>query len=247
MRVGKQKLLVGVLICIFMRGAGAAQSANNPANTPLKSCAEVLRSRGIDLSEPSLIAALQNRDPQIRSLAALKLAEDHDYGAVSPIKNALNSETDPRPKVALSEALWGLHDPEGLTTLQNMCSDAALSIDMLVEVVQHLNIIDRSSAKCAEPILAYLDAHRDSESRTRALPALPDMYRWVEAGHAGRIALQLQDMLSDEAPYVRLEAGHAIAQIHMSSAASALYEAISRETDPVVQERLQDDLNKLER
>jgi hypothetical protein len=48
---------------------------------------------GIDTSEPSLVAALKNSDPEARSLAAAELAENHDDLAKPAIENALSAET----------------------------------------------------------------------------------------------------------------------------------------------------------
>jgi len=47
---------------------------------------------GIDTSEPSLIAALKNSDPEVRSLAAAELAEKHDDLVKPAIENSLSRD-----------------------------------------------------------------------------------------------------------------------------------------------------------
>lgn len=229
----------GILVLLlFVR---AAQSSGGG---PLTSFADSLRAHGIGLSQPALIDALRNSDPEIRAVAALKLDEDHDSASVAPIEDALATETDPRTRIAMAEALWGLHDPTGLASLQAMCTDESLSIFDIVEVAQHLGLIGESSAACASPILTYLDPTTDR--RQVVLPALPDLYRWVPSRQAAQIISNLQDMLTDEDGTVRMEASHALAQIGSRGSIEALSKAIAQENDPSVQASLENDLDRLE-
>lgn len=248
MQVFGVKSFIVVALCTFVPTVAACQTGGVHTSTgqPLTSFADFLHSRGIALSEPSLLNALANSDPKVRSVAALTLAQDHDYDAVSSIKSALASESNPSTQIAMAEALRGLHDPQGIAFLQAMCNDRSLSLSNLVNVVQHLNMIGESSQLCADRILRDLaSASNSSEAREIALPALPDMYQWVSPEQAGQIVTTLENMLGDRSPYVRMEAGHSLVRINSYSSASALRSAISKATDPVVRSSLQNDLNKL--
>jgi hypothetical protein len=74
-------LLVSAVLGTSAAHQQAAAQANSPCDPKTSLCgvglttfAEALREKGIDTSEPSLIAALSNTDPQIRSLAANQLS-----------------------------------------------------------------------------------------------------------------------------------------------------------------------------
>jgi HEAT repeat protein len=227
---------------------GIAQGASDSQNGPLTPFADSLRSRGIEISKPSLISALRNPDPEIRSLAALKLAEDHDSDTLPLIVRALSVEEVQTARTGISSALWSLlGNPKGLAYLQRMCSDSSLSINVIVDVVHTLNVVNKSSAQCAGFILGYLDSHDDSESRLSLLRALSAMYRWVPQDQAGRMAEMLQDMLGDKNPSIRMDAGHALVEISLGSSTEAHRSAISRENDPVVRSSLQRDLSVLQK
>jgi hypothetical protein len=249
-RTGIAKLSIVVVFCFITSGFATSQKRVVSSSTggPLTPFADTLRAHGFDTSEPSLLRALGNSDPEVRSVAALKLAEDHHFGAVRSIKDALASESNLRTRIAMSEAIWGLHDPKGIASLQAMCSDQSLALSDLVEVVQHLNILGHSSQLCADPVFRHLaSAGNSSEAREIALPALPNMYRWVSPEEASQIVTTLQEMLTDSSAYGRLEAGHSLVRIKSYASADALRTAISRQTDSVVRSSLQEDLDELEK
>lgn len=223
----------------------APQIIAHANGSPPTSLADSLRSKGIDLSRPSLLAALRNSDPQVRGLAAMKLAENHDSEAVPAIKNALAVETSPSARIDFGLALWTIKDPDGIVTLRAMCSDASLSIDAIVEVVQELSMIHESSQPCASPVLAFLDSHRDSESRLRSLFALPDLYPWVTPRQAENILQMLVGMLTDEDPAVRMQTAQSLVQIGMPSFEAPIRAQMLRETDPVVRSSLETSLDML--
>jgi HEAT repeat protein len=241
------KAIVNVMAFILAMGTVAAQSGSSATSGALKPFAESLRSHGIEISEPSLISALRNGDPEVRSLAALKLAEDHHFGATPSIEAALSVERVPSARIGLASALWTLQDPKGADHLRSMCSDSSLSIYVIVDVVRSLNVINESSAPCAGFILSYLDTHKDSESRSVALWAFSSMYRWVPRGDADRMAAMLQEMLRAQDPSVRLGASHALVEIGQHSFAQAISDAMSKEQYPNVRASLQRDLAVLEK
>lgn len=254
MRV-RTRMLLSLVICLLALSPAVAQKTTSET-TPivqqprgaLESVSDALRARGIGTSEPSLISALLNKDQLVRSLAALQLAQDHDYAAIPSIKAALKVESNPKARIAMSEALWGLHDPKGLPSLQAMCTDPFLSIYDLVDVVQHLATIGESSEACATPIIRYLKQFGGStEANEIVLPALPDLYKWVSPNQAGRIVSALQEMLSDRDGSVRIRASHGLVQIRSRSSIAVLRDAASRETDPVMRSALESDVSELEK
>jgi len=240
-------LLLGLLTCFLAPRVSVAQKASFGPGTaaPLS---DALRARGIGTSEPSLISALANEDQWVRSLAALKLAEDHDYDAIPSIGAALKVESSPKARIAMSEALWGLHDPNGLPSLQAMCTDSTLSIYDRVYLVRHLNSDGASNGACAAPILRYLDSSRcSSDARKIALAAFPALYKWASAPQMAQIVSALQEMLADSDAFIRLQASHTLVQIGSRSSLPLVRDAASRETDPNVQSALKAEVRELEK
>lgn len=209
---------------------------------------DALRARGIGTSEPSLISALVNEDQWVRSLAALKLAEDHHDDAIPSIEAALKVESSPKARIAMSEALWGLHDPKGLPSLQAMCTDPTLSIYDRVYLVRHLNSDGASNGACAAPILRYLDSSgSSSDARKIVLSAFPALYKWASAPQMAQIVSAIQEMLGAPDAFVRLQASHALVQIGSRSSLPLVRDAASREADLNVRSALKADVRELEK
>src|SRR6202167_3048565 len=110
MRMTHRHLVTALLISSV--GAVAAFAQDVEVSTPrMHSSEEGLASHGLtDLSEESLIAALSHSDPQVRTIAAMKLAEDHHDDAAPAIRSALSREQDLKAQIGFSQALWELHD-----------------------------------------------------------------------------------------------------------------------------------------
>src|ERR1700756_1822524 len=130
--------------------------AQNAPFTPLRveTPAEALRSHGItDLSEESLTTALRNRDPQVRTLAANKLAGDGRSDAVPAIETALADEKDLRAQAQIAEALVILHDPKGVERLRSMCTDTSMPSEGLLAAIDVLQITHSSMGVCGQTVL----------------------------------------------------------------------------------------------
>jgi HEAT repeat protein len=191
---------------------------------------------------------MQNRDPEIRALAAGSLAR-HENDAAPLIENALAIEPDPKTQMAMAGALWELKDPKGVEHLQGMCENASTPVWVLVGVVQHLSDIGESTSACFDPIVDYAESGTDtSDRRQRILPALTGLFRGGgDPEKAAHIVSMLEAMLTDEAAFVRIQAGDALAQIHSHSSTGALQKAVSQELDPNNRSSLQNDLVRLEK
>jgi HEAT repeat protein len=84
---------------------------------------DLLREDHIELTEPSLIRALKNPNPEVRFLASMKLAEDKAIDAIPEVKEALAAEKVPRTRVNLAVGLGLLGDPGGRDELEGLCAD----------------------------------------------------------------------------------------------------------------------------
>ena len=84
---------------------------------PVETFADGLTRRNIPLTEPDLIAALKNPDPEIRSLAAAQLAEMKVTDALPQIVRAAQDERDIRTQVNIAAAATWLGSDQGLLIL----------------------------------------------------------------------------------------------------------------------------------
>jgi hypothetical protein len=211
--------------------------------------AEALKDHGIDLAPASLIAALKNSDPYVRSLAANMLAQDRILEAIPQIESALAAETDPQASIGISGALSALNDPKGAKSLQATCMDSKLPIRFIIESASHLQLLHLPSGACADTILNALKVESNASYRDYALYPLAAMYREVPPDQARRILAAIEGLIKDPAQqmHVHLMASHALAQIGASSSIEALNAAILREHDPNVKARMQVDLDTLQK
>jgi HEAT repeat protein len=249
MPVNRTVRLIGVVICSCVATSLTAQNGGIASNDRGKSPAEELRSYGIELSEPSLLAALRNSNPRVRMLAAHQLQSDGDTDAIPAIQSALSAEKDPRAGVGIATALSGLHDSKGTEYLQAMCTDTTQPIRVVFEATQMLQLLDAPSGGCADALLQSLNTASDRDYRDVILSLLPAIYPEVSHEQSVRILQAIENLLKDKTqqPSVRLAAGQALAQIGLPSSAETLREALLKENDPVMRESLQSDLNVLEK
>jgi len=249
----------GAISALGLLAFGAAMTClgSNPADGQVLpssqgriiTVAEALKDHGIDTAPASLIAALKNSDPYVRSLAANMLAQDRILEAVPLIESALTAETDPQARIGISGALSSLNDPKGAESLQAMCRDSKLPIRFIIESALHLQILRLPSGACVERLLDPLKIGNDASYRDSALYPLTAMYREVAPDQAGRILAVIEGLLKDPAQQmnVRLMASHALVQIGAPSSVEAFNTAILGEQDPNIKARIQADLDTLQK
>jgi HEAT repeat protein len=240
-------LLIPLIVLLALETAIAQNGTVRVDNSGIQSFEDYLRERGIDPSTDSLLDALQNRDPGVRSMAALLLAQNQNVDAIAPIENALSRDPSPHVRIAMAQALWSLHDAKGLTYLQGMCTDASLSIYVLVEVVQQLDLMGESGITCIDPVLNYLHAESNSTDRLQVvISTLPRMYRWGSSEQTARIVHILEDALQDKDGTVRMLASHGLTQMKSYTSIGLLQKLVRQEKDEVVRASLQTDLDALQ-
>ncbi len=247
LRSGTARIL-GTIIIGCLSTVVIAQNADTPANSRGRTSAEILRDYGIDPSESSLLAALKNANPRVRMLAAFQLQSDRDNDAIPAIERALSDEKDPMMRAEIATALGAL-DHSGIEHLQAMCADAALPIRALTYAVQMLQLLNESSAGCLDRVLGSLNRADERDYLDTTVTLLPPIYSEVSRDQADWILSSIQKLLNDRSqqPSVRLAAGQALAEIGAPSSIDIVRGALSREDDPVMRSRLQEDLTALEK
>ncbi|NYF92290.1 HEAT repeat domain-containing protein (plasmid) [Tunturiibacter empetritectus] len=237
--------MINALIFIGILVAGhrppIAQAIQLTSNDQGISFADSLRSRGVGTSPSELGGALRNADPQVRALAAYKLAEDHDSEAAQKIEVALVIEKNLQTRIDFSSALWSLGDEVGRKQLVAICNDLSLPPKAITDAASHLHMMGQDG-RCENGILTLIDRATESYQRLDLLPFLPTIYSGASQKTIDRIVAIAQGMLNDKSPAVRISASHVLAQVGSKSSATVIRDASMRETDPVVRSSLQQDL-----
>jgi len=249
MKIGWFISMILTTVGFALIGVATAQDTVTKTDHALKSFADSLRSHGIEISKQALTIALSNNDPEVRALAANQLAQDHDSDAIPSIEQALSNEKDSRTRVEISSALWALGDSKGANELQAMCSTASLPIAVTIEAVQNLQMVHLSTSGCVTTVLESLKKVESIDYRADILSLFPAMYIDSTDNQAGQIVSVSENLLSDttQQPAVRMSASHVLAQIKSSSSAAVVRSALLRESDPIVQASLKEDLKVLEK
>jgi hypothetical protein len=228
--------LLATALLISSMGAAAAFAQDFEVSTPrMHSLEEGLASHGLsDLSEQSLIAALSHSDPHVRTMAAMKLAEDHHDDAAPAIESALSREQDLNTQIGLSEALWGLHDSYGIAHLHAMCADSSLSFSTLISVIDALRLTHSPTGACAETFFPGIERAKEPGEIAMGETRLSVIYCDSTPEQARRILMTLRMYLADrkQEPQIRLEASQALADIGTPECADAIRAAISQEQNP---------------
>jgi len=85
--------IAGLIVLVTSAGSFAQETPGaQSGSVRLSRFGDLLREDHIELTEPSLIRALKNPNPEVRFLAAMKLAEDKAIDAIPAAKEALAAE-----------------------------------------------------------------------------------------------------------------------------------------------------------
>lgn len=236
-------ILIGCLFALL----SIAQENNSVASHRGKSSAEALRDYGIELTEPSLVAALGNPNPKVRVDAAMVLAEVRDFDKIPAIQRAFAAEQNSMTRLGLASALASLHDASGIQYLQATCANSASSAREVFPALWALDALSLPSSGCADNLLSLID--RDVDERDALLSLLPDVYRGATPEDSERILKTAEGMLLDvnQQPSVRLAAGSSLAQMGAPSSVETIRSALSREADPTMRSSFELNLRTIEK
>jgi HEAT repeat protein len=116
--------IIGLVILSASATLVAGQSSTDQVDrVRLSRYGDLLREDHIELTKPALIRALKNPNPEVRYLAAMKLAEDKATDAIPEVKEALAAEKIPKTRVNIAVGLGLLGDPGGRDELKKLCAD----------------------------------------------------------------------------------------------------------------------------
>ncbi len=179
---------------------------------PLETLDHALRRHHVAPTRSALLGALRNSEPEVRGLAAAKLAENKDTEATPDIAEALAAESVPLTKTNIAFALAQLGNQTGNSTLKEMCHDTDL--DYWVRLGAARNMLFLNSNACLPDVIEL--AHSTDESNTTcrldALSLMPQ-FRNLSKKESQVILESLRAGLLDTNSGVKISAGNALAQL----------------------------------
>ena len=210
---------------------------------PLPTFGEVLKRHNIELTQSALIAALKNPDPEVRDLAAQKLAEDKATEAIPVIMQALASEKVPWTRMNIAFALAVMGESVGFETLDDNCNNDDMNEGIRARSAEYLLRFNRDSTTCLSGVL---DVLKDGSNGDKMVAAeLLPRYRNLSKENSEKVFTGLVDALHAPNPAVRMAAGRALADFGDTRGIEELGYMIEGEQDELVRSRLQEDLGIL--
>jgi HEAT repeat protein len=233
----------GLSIILILAAALAGSQSAPENNGALPTIGEILKGHNIQLTETALVDALKNADPEVRWLAAQKLAEDKAGGATPAIKDALASERVPWTRMNIAYALAEFGESAGFDTLEGNCGDHALGAGIRVQSAGYVLRLNHESAACLSAVLDVLESGSNGY-KMQAASLLPQFHN-LSPEDSERIFVGLSRALHASYALVRLGAGRALAELGDRRAIPELREAAAREQDEAVRSQIDQDLRTL--
>lgn len=198
---------------------------------------QALAEKHIDTSLASLVRALQNPDPTVRSMAAMELASEQHSEEIPAIRDALDRETVTNTCVGIARALAYLHDSDGEKTLTAACLDRTVPPDLRLLAAMSLSA---PTDRCTEAIASQAN---QSHNPAETMGAVRYLTRKATAATVSPRLSQLlltvaQQALTSDLPVVRQQSVELILACHLRSALPSLRNAAAHEDDPETQRAL---------
>jgi HEAT repeat protein len=203
----------------------------------------VLSKYGIPLTQQGLQAALKDRRPEVRGLAASELGNLRETASASLIEAAMAKEKNPNARFNMATALLRLGSEKGNIELERVCLDESGPMDHRLATAERLT--DAGDFSCLPLLISILRESTDAGFKSSALlaisrirPAPPSKYREIHDA--------LLTNLQDPNSAVRIYAAEAIAGTKEKAAAPGLRAAIAAEQDASSREKMTSSLEALE-
>ena len=178
---------------------------------PLPTFGELLKRHNIQLTQPALADALKNTDPEVRDLAANKLAEDKAVETIPAMKDALASEKVPWTRMNIAFALAVLGESTGFDALEANCRNHDLPAVIRTQSAGYMISLDHESTVCLGGALDVLESGSNGD-RIEAVSLFPGFHN-LSPEDSKRVFAGLRRALHASHAVVRLQAGRALADL----------------------------------
>ena len=240
--------LVAVMAATLLAGAGSGARAQvgplaprwlaGTPTPPVETFTDGLARHHIAPAEKALLAALEEPDGEVRSLAAAQLAAMDDHPALPAITRALDNERDPQVQVNLAGAATWLGSQHGLDQLQLFCANTNMPSAARLDAARYVS--NRELATCFPAIEQIERTEQDASVRLLAIQAAVDYRGQQDKAQSLAVAA-----LADLDPAVRIAAADALRSLHATGAIGTLSAALQVEGDDTVREHLREAIRML--
>jgi HEAT repeat protein len=231
-----------VTLILAVTLAGSQPISEN--NGPLPTFGELLKRHNIQLTQPALVDALRNTDPEVRDLAANKLAEDKAVETIPAIKDALASEKVPWTRMNIAFALAVLGESTGFDALEANCRNHDLPAAIRTRSAGYTIILNHESTVCLRATLDLLESGTNGD-RIEAVSLLPGFHN-LSPEDSEKVFAGLQRALHASHAAARLQAGRALADLGDRRGIPELCDAIRAEQEQGIGPQLGQDLRILQ-
>jgi HEAT repeat protein len=247
-RSSAKRLLQQIAAALLLTGSIAATAQVAPlapkwlAGTPpppVETFADGLTRRNIPLTEPDLLAALKNPDPEIRSLAAAQLAASDNHPALKYMITAFQDERDPQVQVNIAGAATWLGSNIAIEQLKTICRDINQPSTARLDAARYIS--NRQLPDCFPAVREIARNDQDPTVRVLAITAAIS-YRNQSDG-AQKIAVQA---LNDVDPTVRITAADSLRSLRATDAIPALQSTLQSDGDETAREHLREAIRVLQ-
>ncbi|MGA2438682.1 MAG: HEAT repeat domain-containing protein [Acidobacteriaceae bacterium] len=239
---GDVRHLLLLMVCgALLTAAGTAVSAQvaplaprwlaGTPPPPVETFADGLARHHIALTEAALIAALENPDGEVRSLAAAQLAAMDDHPALTAILSAMDTESDLQVQVNLAGAATWLDSRRALDRLQLLCQNLNVPSTARLDAARYVS--NKDLPTCYSAVEQIEQTEPDASIRVQAIVTAVN-YR----GQSDKAQELVVSALADRDPTVRIAAADTLRSLHATSAVDALTHALQNEGDDTAREHL---------
>ena len=189
-----------------------------------------LAAKHVGTSVPELVSALQNPDPEVRTMAAMELASEGHKEEAPSLRAAMSRETDINARVGIARALLLMGDPQAERAVTDICIDKNMSWYLRLLAASSL---PEPQEKCVGAISSELSNPSASTAVNGMLAYLtriaPKITASPELSHL--LTRGAQRALNDDVASTRQQAVKLILAYHLTGALPALRRASSTEKD----------------
>jgi HEAT repeat protein len=194
---------------------------------------KVLRAHGVAVTEHAVVAALRNKDLEVRRAASDVLTKRWPKVAVSAIQQSISKEPEGFTRIWMATGLARLGDAAGRQALRKEYRNTAEWGSVRVEAAAVLSE-EFGDYSCTDSILTVLQSDsdpRDTSAKEHALELAPRLIVHLAPLEAHNVFELVVKALSDPWPGVRTTASTMLDQIGDPAAIPTLEAAIAKEKD----------------
>ena len=204
-----------------------------------------LTKAGVGTSKVELITALRDPRPEVRGMAAVKLAENKDFDSEPAIVAALDVEQIPIERLNIARALGLLDNPRARETQIDICTDHSVRSDLRLAAANDMGIPDK---KCASSVVEMLaEATNPAEQNAELLYLLEKPLASLgEFVSPNLFATAIRVGLEGQFPFIRIAAAKCAEKYKLQKARVSLQAALQHEDDEDAKAAMQSAIKRLD-